>query len=155
MLFLLLCLAFLFWGRHSQSVFTIEPRFYILFSHTNYLHVLVHYIHKPLLWSSSWPPAWQFKTRHPPTNVFTMSLLDVSKPSQSGISDLISWTSNMCCLLMINFWCYPSWSLPKITSASSSLLPPTLPPVFCSMAQSLDPIISAISLWSGLLTLGT
>ncbi|XP_068171323.1 complement decay-accelerating factor isoform X2 [Antennarius striatus] len=40
-----------------------NPVFCILFSHTNHLHVLFHHIHKPPLWSSSRPPAWQeFKT---------------------------------------------------------------------------------------------
>nr|XP_057913868.1 solute carrier family 22 member 3 isoform X2 [Doryrhamphus excisus] len=57
----------------------------ICLTHTNYPHVLLHYIHKAPLWSSSTPPTWQ----HP-----SISPLDMSQPSQSGLKDFIS---NMKC----------------------------------------------------------
>lgn len=73
-----------------------NPVFCILFCHTNYIHVFFH-IYKPPLWSSSRPPAWLFDKQHPSTSIITVSPLDMSKSSQSGLSDFISKASNICC----------------------------------------------------------
>ncbi|KAF3692525.1 hypothetical protein EXN66_Car008201 [Channa argus] len=49
---------------------------------------------KSPLWSSSRTPAWQLQPQHP-SDIFTVSPLNTSKPPQSGLS--ISKTSNMTC----------------------------------------------------------
>lgn len=57
-----------------------------LFSHTDKLHVLFHYIQVSPLRSSSRPPACQFWPQH----IFSIPPLYISKPSQSDLSDFIS-----------------------------------------------------------------
>uniref|UniRef100_A0A3Q3M0F5 Ig-like domain-containing protein n=1 Tax=Mastacembelus armatus TaxID=205130 RepID=A0A3Q3M0F5_9TELE len=56
-----------------------NPILCILLTHTNYPHVLLHYIQEP------------------PLPMFTVPPLNMSKPSQSGFSGFFSKTSNMSC----------------------------------------------------------
>ena len=60
------------------------------------LHVLFLYIHQSPLWSSSRPPV-PVPTSSSSPDIFTIPPLFMSKPSQSGLSDFLSRTSNMCC----------------------------------------------------------
>ena len=74
-------LYFSFWSFPS-GVATVNP-LHPLLSHQ--LHVLFHYIHKSPLRSSSRLPDCQFQPHHPSTDIFTISSLFMSKPSQSGL----------------------------------------------------------------------
>ena len=97
-------------GRPTLSLLSPLPRFCrscrhsppsrsvlcIFFSLTTCLHILIYYFHKSL-WSSSLPPAWQLHQEHPSTNIFTVTPLHMSKLSQSGLSNFVSKTSDLCC----------------------------------------------------------
>lgn len=47
------------WGNRSQSAA----------SHTRKPYVLLHYINKSPLWTSSWPPVREIRLQHPPADV--------------------------------------------------------------------------------------
>lgn len=56
----------------------------------SYLHVVLHYVHKPSLWSSSLPPDWQLNLEHLLSSISTVPPLHVSKPSQPRLLGFIS-----------------------------------------------------------------